>query len=140
MSEYRTRASGFCIVAAVILVGPALLPPAFSQDASFRTSGQAAGVSALRHIQARITGIDTLHNSVTLRDTRGEMAVIEISPDVTEFHLRDTVKSHMETQFRRIWPGPHRVASASDSKPNLCSQHRMAKPIRPEAWSCWRRC
>lgn len=33
-------------------------------------------------IQARITGIDTLHNSVTLRDMRGEMAVIEISPGV----------------------------------------------------------
>lgn len=95
MSEYRTRASRFGIVAAVILVGPVLLPPAFSQDASFRTSGQAAGVSALRHIQARITGIDTLHNSVTLRDMRGEMAVIEINPDVTElkeFHLGDTVK------------------------------------------------
>ncbi len=95
MSEHRTRASRFGIVAAVILAGPVLLPPAFSQDASSRTSGQAAGVSALRHIQARITGIDTLHNSVTLRDARGEMAVIEISPDVTkleEFHLGDTVK------------------------------------------------
>jgi Cu/Ag efflux protein CusF len=95
MSEHRTRASRFGIVAAVILVGPVLLPPAFSQDSSSRTSGQAAGVSALRHIQARITGIDTLHNSVTLRDARGEMAVIEISPDVTkleEFHLGDTVK------------------------------------------------
>ncbi|MBT2791086.1 hypothetical protein [Paraburkholderia strydomiana] len=102
MSESRTLASRFGIVAAVILAGPVLLPPAFSQDARFRTSGQAAGVTTLPHIQAPITGIDPLNNSVTLRDTRGEMTVIEISPDVTElkeFHLGDTVKIAFETQF-----------------------------------------
>jgi Cu/Ag efflux protein CusF len=95
MSQYSTRISCFDMVAAVILAGPMLLQPAFSQDASSQQSGQAAGARALRHIQARITGIDPVHKSVTLRDTRGEMAVIEVSPDVTaseEFHVGDTVK------------------------------------------------
>ncbi|MFM0498695.1 hypothetical protein PQQ70_32560, partial [Paraburkholderia caledonica] len=77
MSQYSTRVSRFGMVAAVILAGPMLFQPAFSQDASFQKSGQPAGVGALRHIQARITGVDLPHNSVTLRDTRGEMAVIE---------------------------------------------------------------
>ena len=95
MSKYSTRVSRFGVVAAVTLAGLVLFQPAFSQDASFQKSGQLAGAGALRHIQARITGVDLSHNSVTLRDTRGEMAVIEVSPDVTElkeFDVGDTVK------------------------------------------------
>ena len=95
MSEYRTSASRFGVVAAVISVSLLLFPPAFSQDAGSRTPRQTVGVRALRHIQARITGIDPLYNSVTLRDPRGEMAVIEISPDVADVNslqLGDTVK------------------------------------------------
>ncbi|MGY6121570.1 hypothetical protein ACW9YQ_14585 (plasmid) [Paraburkholderia strydomiana] len=95
MSQYSTRISCFGMVAAVILAGPMLLQPAFSQDASFHKSGDSAGARALRHMEARVTGIDPLHNSMTVRDTRGEMAVIEISPDVAElkdFQPGDTVK------------------------------------------------
>ncbi|MFM0687670.1 copper-binding protein [Paraburkholderia strydomiana] len=95
MSQYSTRVSRFGVVAAVTLAGLVLFQPAFSQDASFQKSGQPADAGALRHLQARITGVDLSHNSVTLRDTRGEMAVIEVSPDVTalkEFQLGDTVK------------------------------------------------
>jgi Cu/Ag efflux protein CusF len=95
MNQHGTLVSRFGVVAAIILAGPVLFQPAFSQDAALQKSGQPAGAGALRHIQARITGVDPLHNSVTLRDTRGEMAVIEVSPDVTdlrEFHLGDTVK------------------------------------------------
>lgn len=84
MSQYSTRVPRLGVVAAVILAGPMLFQPAFSQDASIQRSNQPAGAGVLRHIQARITGIDLSHNSVTLRDTRGEMAVIEVSPDVTE--------------------------------------------------------
>ncbi|MDR6373603.1 hypothetical protein [Paraburkholderia caledonica] len=95
MSKYSKRVPRFGVVAAVTLAGLVLFQPAFSQDASFQKSGQPAGAGALRHIQARITGVDLPHNSVTLRDTRGEMAVIEVSPDVTEleeFHVGDTVR------------------------------------------------
>ena len=95
MSQYSARVSRFGVVAAVILAGPVLFQPTFSQDASIQRSSQPAGAGVLRHIQARITGVDLSHNSVTLRDTRGEMAVIEVSPDVTEskeFDVGDTVK------------------------------------------------
>ncbi|MFM0756560.1 hypothetical protein [Paraburkholderia strydomiana] len=95
MSKYSTRVPRFGVVAAVIVAGLVLFQPAFSQDASIQRSNQPAGAGALRHIQARITGVDLSHNSVTLRDTRGEMAVIEVSPDVTElkeFDVGDTVK------------------------------------------------
>ncbi|MFM0557900.1 copper-binding protein, partial [Paraburkholderia sediminicola] len=77
-----------------VSVGLLLLQSAVAHDPAPRTGRHAVGVKALRHIQARVAGIDPSYNSVTLRDTRGEMAVIEISPDIAgvkNLQLGDTV-------------------------------------------------
>ncbi|TDN63877.1 hypothetical protein [Paraburkholderia sp. BL10I2N1] len=86
MSGYKTDASRLARVALAVSVGFLLLQPvaAQKQKASPPPGRQAIGAMALRHIQARVAGIDPVHNSVTLRDPRGEMAVIEVNPDVAD--------------------------------------------------------
>jgi len=84
MSGYKTDASRLGWVALAVSAGFLLLQPAVAQKASPRPGRQATGAPALRHIQARVAGVDPVHNSVTLRDPRGEMAVIEVNPDVAD--------------------------------------------------------
>jgi Cu/Ag efflux protein CusF len=84
MSGYKTDASRLGRVAIAASIGFLLLQPAVAQKASPRPARQAVEATVLRHIQARVTGVDPDHNSVTLRDPRGEMAVIEVNPDVAD--------------------------------------------------------
>jgi Cu/Ag efflux protein CusF len=84
MSAYKTDASGLGRVALAISVAFLLLQPAVAQKAKPRPAQQAVGATALRHIQARVAGVDPVRNIVTLRDPRGEMAVIEVHPDVAD--------------------------------------------------------
>jgi len=72
-------------IGGALLVMPAALlvhQPAAAQDT--RTPAQAVAVTPLRHIHARVTGVDPESNSVTLRDSRGEMAVIKVNPEVAD--------------------------------------------------------
>jgi hypothetical protein len=71
-------------VAVAVSVGVLVLQSAVAQAPGPRTGRHAVGVKAFRHIQARVAGIDPSYNSVTLRDTGGEMVVFEISPDIAD--------------------------------------------------------
>lgn len=82
------------VVALAVAVGLLILQPAIAQGQVSRSEQRAVGVKVPRQILARVTGIDSSYNSVTLRDPRGEMTVIEVSPDivdVTTLQLGDTV-------------------------------------------------
>jgi Cu/Ag efflux protein CusF len=84
MRETRTGSAYFAVVAIAVSVGVLVLPPADAEAPGPRTGQYAVGVNSFRHIQARVAGIDPTYNSVTLRDTGGEMVVFEISPDVAD--------------------------------------------------------
>lgn len=94
MRETRTGSARLNVVAVAVSVGLLLFQSAVARDPVPRTGRHAVGVKALRHMQARVAGIDAAYNSVTLRDPRGEMTVIEISPDIADvkrLQLGDTV-------------------------------------------------
>jgi Cu/Ag efflux protein CusF len=94
MRETRTGEARLTVVAVAVPVGLLLLQSAVAHEPGPRTGRHAVGVKALRHIQARVAGIDPLYNTVTLRDMAGEMVVFEISPDIADvkkLQLGDTV-------------------------------------------------
>ncbi|WP_321926551.1 hypothetical protein [Paraburkholderia guartelaensis] len=87
-------ASAKSVRLAVVAIGALLLQPVDAQTSAPRTGQHTVGVEALRHLQARVAGTDPSNNSVTLRDTRGEMVVFEISPAITDvqtLQIGDTV-------------------------------------------------
>ncbi|MEX3945572.1 hypothetical protein AB4Y44_39810 [Paraburkholderia sp. BR10937] len=77
-------ASARSVRLAVVTIGVLILQPVDAQTSARRTEQHAVGVEALRHLQARVAGTAPSNNSVTLRDTRGEMVVFEISPVITD--------------------------------------------------------
>lgn len=79
MREIRTGCTVSTLVAVAFLVGLLSVHTVAAQDPGPRAGRQAVAKDALRHIQARVTGIDPAHNSVTLRDASGEMVVFELS-------------------------------------------------------------
>ncbi|MFM0653567.1 copper-binding protein [Paraburkholderia sediminicola] len=94
MRETRKVAARLHIVAVAVSIGLLLFQSAVAEGPSPRPGRHTVDVKALRHIQGRVAGIDPLYNRVTLRDTRGEMVVFEISPDIADvktLQLGDTV-------------------------------------------------
>jgi hypothetical protein len=94
MLETRTRCGRLTVVAAAITVGLLAYRPVAAQDPGTRLGRDAVDKKSLRHIQARVAGIDPLHNTLTLRDASGEMAVFELGPDISDvdkFQPGDTV-------------------------------------------------
>jgi Cu/Ag efflux protein CusF len=94
MHRNRTGAARLHVVAVAVSLGVLVLQSAVAQAPGPRTGRHAVDVKAFRHIQARVAGIDPSHNSVTLRDTGGEMVVFEISPDIADVNtlkIGDTV-------------------------------------------------
>ncbi len=64
----------------------------FAQDAKPDASQQAVGAAALVHAQVRVIGIDAASNSVTLRGPRGNVAEVEVNPDLADvknLHIGD---------------------------------------------------
>jgi Cu/Ag efflux protein CusF len=80
-------------VAVVVLVGVLVFHPVAAQTTAPRTGRNALGMEAVRHIQARVSGIGLSDNTLTVRDAGGEMAVFEISPnvDLQTIQIGDTV-------------------------------------------------
>lgn len=58
-------------------------PPAFAQAAS-EPAPQAVGAAALIHLQARVVEIDAASNSVALQGPQGNIAVLDVNPDVAD--------------------------------------------------------
>lgn len=58
--------------------------PIAAQEANQQAGQQAVGAAALLHVRARVISIDADSNSVTLRGPRGNVAVIEVNPDVAD--------------------------------------------------------
>jgi Cu/Ag efflux protein CusF len=66
--------------------------PAVAQEAA--SGPRAVGAAALLHVQARVVEIDANSNSVTLLGPRGNLAVVDVNPqvaDVKKLHVGDTV-------------------------------------------------
>ncbi|CAB3800793.1 hypothetical protein LMG28614_05247 [Paraburkholderia ultramafica] len=66
--------------------------PAVAQEPA--SAPPAVGAAALLHVQARVVEIDPDSNSVTLVGPRGNLAVIDVNPqiaDVKKLHVGDTV-------------------------------------------------
>ncbi|MGF6602502.1 Cu/Ag efflux protein CusF [Paraburkholderia sp. GAS448] len=78
-SRHRATATK---VALALLVASAY--PAMAQDANPEQGQQVIGAAALAHVQARVIGIEPDSNSVTLRGPRGNVAVIEVNPEVAD--------------------------------------------------------
>lgn len=58
--------------------------PAFAQTSASEPAPQAVGAAALVHIQARVVEIDAASNSVTLQGPQGNVAVLDVNPDVAD--------------------------------------------------------
>ncbi|HXZ09464.1 MAG TPA: hypothetical protein VEI25_15540 [Paraburkholderia sp.] len=67
-------------VALALMVTSSL--PALAQNANPDQGQQVVGAAALAHIQARVIGIEPDSNSVTLQGPRGNIAVIDVNPQV----------------------------------------------------------
>lgn len=76
---YRTK-----IAAATLTVLLATTGAARAQNAASEPAPQAVGAAALVHIQARVVQIDADSNSVALQGPRGNIAVLEVNPDVAD--------------------------------------------------------
>jgi Cu/Ag efflux protein CusF len=59
-------------------------PPAFAQAPASEAAPQAVGAAALIHLQARVVEIDAASNSVALQGPQGNIAVLEVNPDVAD--------------------------------------------------------
>ncbi|MFM0341896.1 hypothetical protein [Paraburkholderia fungorum] len=94
MREPITGWALLTVVAVAFSVGLLAFQTVAAQDLGPRTARHAVGKKALRHIQARIAGIDPAYNSVTLRDAGGEMLVFALSADIADvekLQVGDTV-------------------------------------------------
>ena len=81
-------------IKAAMLLTVALSYPAFAQNASSNDAQKAVGAAALVHVQATVIGIDPVSNSVSLRGPRGNVAVIDVDPqvgDVKKLQIGDKV-------------------------------------------------
>lgn len=59
-------------------------PPAFAQAPASEPAPQAVGAAALIHLQARVVEIDAASNSVALQGPEGNIAVLDVNPDVAD--------------------------------------------------------
>lgn len=91
----NTSRSSLSRMKAVPLALAILLAAAYPAVAQEAASGpRAVGAAALLHVQARVVEIDANSNSVTLLGPRGNLAVIDVNPqvaDVKKLHVGDTV-------------------------------------------------
>jgi Cu/Ag efflux protein CusF len=70
------------IAALTVLLAAAA--PAFAQAPASGAAPQAVGAAALVHLQARVVEIDAASNSVALQGPHGNIAVLEVNPDVAD--------------------------------------------------------
>lgn len=91
----NTSRSSLSRMKAVPLALAILLATAYPAVAQEAASGpRAVGAAALLHVQARVVEIDANSNSVTLLGPRGNLAVIDVNPqvaDVKKLRVGDTV-------------------------------------------------
>lgn len=59
-------------------------PPVFAQAPASEPAPQAVGAAALIHLQARVVEIDADSNSVALQGPEGNIAVLDVNPDVAD--------------------------------------------------------
>ncbi|WP_144142899.1 copper-binding protein [Paraburkholderia sp. BCC1884] len=77
-----------------VMLGFAVAVPASAQEASQAQAQQVVGGGVFLHVQAHVIKIDADTNTVTLRGPRGNVAVMEVDPDVADvkkLRVGDTV-------------------------------------------------
>lgn len=87
--SYRIRS-----VIAALTVLFSVAPAAFAQAPASEPAPQAVGAAALVHVQARVVEIDPDLNSVALQGPQGNVAVLDVNPDVADvkkLHVGDIV-------------------------------------------------
>jgi Cu/Ag efflux protein CusF len=87
--DYQTSSSrslSFQVKTAITALTVLLVaaPPAFAQAPASEAAPQAVGAAALIHLQARVVEIDAASNSVALQGPQGNIAVLEVNPDVAD--------------------------------------------------------
>lgn len=91
-SSLRSYQMKTAIVALAVLLVAA--PTAFAQAPASEPAPQAVGAAALIHLQARVVEIDANSNSVALQGPQGNIAVLDVNPDVadvTKLHVGEIV-------------------------------------------------
>lgn len=92
VSAFRIRA---CAITSFIALALLIDGPAHAQDAAQGAVSPAVTAGAVVHVQARIVKIDADSNSVTLLGPRGNVAVVEVDPqvaDVKKLQIGDRVE------------------------------------------------
>ncbi len=84
LNSLKTGLKRTTAIKAAVLLSVALAYPTFAQEASSPAAQKAIGAAALAHVQASVIGIDAAANSVTLRGPRGNVAVVEVNPEVAD--------------------------------------------------------
>jgi hypothetical protein len=79
---------------AAMVVAALFAAPAFSQNAASAAGPGGVGGAAIAEVQARVVGIDTASNSVSLQGQGGRVVNIAVNPevgDVSKLQIGDTI-------------------------------------------------
>lgn len=82
MHEIRTASANLIVVALAFSFGLLPFRAASGHDLGLSAGQHAPAEKTLRHVQARLAGINLANNTMTLRDASGEMAAFELGPDI----------------------------------------------------------
>ncbi|WP_213768230.1 hypothetical protein [Caballeronia sp. dw_19] len=92
--QYPSQIFSINILKAAMVVSALLAAPAFSQNAASAAGPGGVGAAATAEVQARVVGIDTASNSVSLQGSGGRVVDIAVNPevgDVSKLQIGDIV-------------------------------------------------
>lgn len=84
LNPLKTGLKRTTTIKAALLLSAALASPVFAQNASPDDAQKGVGAAALARVEASVIGIDAASNSVTLRGPRGNVAVVEVNPEIAD--------------------------------------------------------
>ncbi|MEA3116084.1 MAG: hypothetical protein QOG58_5883 [Caballeronia sp.] len=92
--KYPSRIFRINTLRATMIISALFAAPAFSQNAASAAGPGGVGGAAIAEVEARVVGIDTASNSVSLQGASGRVVNIAVNPEVGEvskLQIGDTV-------------------------------------------------